>query len=115
MSDLPEFPAIVAPDAARRERATARRAELPAGYALPAGSLGRLEQLGAWMAACSGRPSGESPGNTSSANSTRLIIVTGEHGIAAAHPEISTLPAEFSSQVTEAIESGASPVASTAR
>lgn len=115
MSDLPEFPAIVAPDAARRERATSHRAELPAGYALPAGSLGRLEQLGAWMAACSGSPSGESPGNTSIANSTRLIIVTGEHGIAAAHPEISTLPAEFSSQVTEAIESGASPVASTAR
>ncbi|MBF0580748.1 MULTISPECIES: nicotinate-nucleotide--dimethylbenzimidazole phosphoribosyltransferase [Corynebacterium] len=117
MSDLPEFPAIVAPDAARRERATSHHVELPAGYALPAGSLGRLEQLGAWMAACAAcsSSSGESSAESSSAESTRLIIVTGEHGIAAAHPEISTLPAELSSLVTEAIESGASPVASTAR
>jgi nicotinate-nucleotide--dimethylbenzimidazole phosphoribosyltransferase len=67
-----QFPLIVAPDEQMRRQALARHAEL----AKPVGSLGRLEELGAWLAACQGscppRPLAR----------PRVVVFAADHGIA---------------------------------
>jgi len=54
---------------------TARRG---AHALLPGGAYGRLEELGAWLAACQGRSPARSP------RQPRLVIFAADHGIAAA-------------------------------
>lgn len=61
-----------APDAQAAREAAARLA----GLAVPAGALGRLGDLGTWLAACQGRVPPEPPGNV------RLAIFAGDHGVA---------------------------------
>nr|WP_312871760.1 nicotinate-nucleotide--dimethylbenzimidazole phosphoribosyltransferase [Amycolatopsis acididurans] len=69
----PEFPAVPQPDEPTRALARSRHAAL----AKPAGSLGTLEDLGAWVAACQAacppRPF----------TRPRVVIFAGDHGIAA--------------------------------
>ncbi|WP_030484153.1 nicotinate-nucleotide--dimethylbenzimidazole phosphoribosyltransferase [Nocardioides aequoreus] len=62
-----------APDAQAAREAAARLA----GLAVPAGALGRLGDLGTWLAACQGGVPPEPPGNV------RLAIFAGDHGVAA--------------------------------
>lgn len=61
------------PDAEAFREATERLA----GLAVPAGALGRLGDLGTWLAACQGRVPPEPP------RRARLAIFAGDHGVAA--------------------------------
>jgi nicotinate-nucleotide--dimethylbenzimidazole phosphoribosyltransferase len=69
-----ELPAITAPDVDARRAAVARHAELD----VPDGALGRLAELGVWLAAAQGacppRPLAR----------PRVVVIAGDHGIAAA-------------------------------
>lgn len=64
---------VTAPSAAVRDRAEARLA----GLATPPGALGRLGELGAWVAACQGQIPPEP------LERVRLVIFAGDHGVAA--------------------------------
>ena len=63
--------------AAPSETARAAAAERLAGLATPAGALGRLGELGVWLAACQGQCPPEVPVNV------RAVIFAGDHGVAA--------------------------------
>ena len=80
-----DLPAVTAPDVDARRAAVARHAEL----AVPDGALGRLAELGVWLAAAQGTCPPRPPARA------RVVIVAGDHGIAAAgvsaHPEGATL------------------------
>jgi nicotinate-nucleotide--dimethylbenzimidazole phosphoribosyltransferase len=69
-----DLPAVIAPDVDARRAAVARHAELD----VPAGALGRLAELGVWLAAAQGacppRPLAR----------PRVVMIAGDHGIAAA-------------------------------
>jgi nicotinate-nucleotide--dimethylbenzimidazole phosphoribosyltransferase len=69
-----DLPSITAPDVDARRAAVARHGEL----AVPDGALGRLAELGVWLAAAQGvcppRPAAR----------PRVVVVAGDHGIAAA-------------------------------
>jgi nicotinate-nucleotide--dimethylbenzimidazole phosphoribosyltransferase len=69
-----DLPSVTAPDVDARRAAVARHAEL----AVPDGALGRLAELGVWLAAAQGvcppRPAAR----------PRVVVVAGDHGIAAA-------------------------------
>jgi nicotinate-nucleotide--dimethylbenzimidazole phosphoribosyltransferase len=69
-----DLPSITAPDVDARRAAVARHAEL----AVPDGALGKLAELGVWLAAAQGvcppRPAAR----------PRVVVVAGDHGIAAA-------------------------------
>ncbi|WP_375001715.1 nicotinate-nucleotide--dimethylbenzimidazole phosphoribosyltransferase [Aeromicrobium sp. CTD01-1L150] len=69
----PDRPAVTAPDASVRAEATERVAAL----ATPAGALGRLGELGIWLAGVQGQvpPTGPS--------AVRAVVLAGDHGIAA--------------------------------
>jgi nicotinate-nucleotide--dimethylbenzimidazole phosphoribosyltransferase len=80
-----DLPPVVAPDADARRAAVARHAEL----AVPAGGLGRLAELGVWLAAAQGNCPPRPPARP------RVVVIAGDHGIAAAgvsaHPPAMTL------------------------
>lgn len=82
-----QFPAVQTPDAQARRAAVARQAQLTK----PAGSLGRMEELGVWVAACQGacppRPFSR----------PRVVVFAGDHGIAAAG--VSAYPSEVTGQM----------------
>jgi nicotinate-nucleotide--dimethylbenzimidazole phosphoribosyltransferase len=69
-----DLPSVTAPDVDARRTAVARHAELD----VPDGALGRLAELGVWLAAAQGvcppRPAAR----------PRVVVVAGDHGIAAA-------------------------------
>jgi nicotinate-nucleotide--dimethylbenzimidazole phosphoribosyltransferase len=69
-----DLPAVIAPDVDARRAAVARHSELD----VPAGALGRLAELGVWLAAAQGacppRPLAR----------PRVVVIAGDHGIAAA-------------------------------
>ncbi|QJY47616.1 nicotinate-nucleotide--dimethylbenzimidazole phosphoribosyltransferase [Pseudonocardia broussonetiae] len=69
-----DFPAITPPDAEAQRAAVARHAEL----AVPLGGLGRLAELGCWLAAAQGTCPPLPPARP------RLLVVAADHGIAAA-------------------------------
>ncbi len=85
--DEPEFFTVVPPDESVRREALDRHDLLTK----PAGSLGRIEELGCWIAACQGqcppvpfaRP--------------RVVIFAGDHGIAA--KGVSAYPSEVTAQM----------------
>lgn len=81
------FPDVVAPDEQVRRQAVARQARLTK----PAGSLGRLEELGVWISACQGvcppRPF----------TRPRVVVFAGDHGIAA--HGVSAYPSEVTAQM----------------
>jgi nicotinate-nucleotide--dimethylbenzimidazole phosphoribosyltransferase len=82
-----EFPAVQVPDEQVHRQAVARHAQLTK----PAGSLGRLEELGVWIAACQGvcppRPFSR----------PRVVVFAGDHGVAA--QGVSAYPSEVTGQM----------------
>lgn len=89
---------VVAPDLTARREAVARHAEL----AKPPGSLGRLEELGVWIAACQGqcppRPF----------TRPRVIVFAGDHGVAAR--DVSAYPAAVTAGMVDAMLTGGAAV-----
>src|SRR5438874_10994726 len=85
--DAGTFPAVQAPDEQARRAAVARQETLTK----PLGSLGRLEELGVWVAACQGacppRPFAR----------PRVVVFAGDHGIAA--HGVSAYPSEVTGQM----------------
>lgn len=108
-TSAPTFPPIVPPDEAARSRAAQLRSTAPTGAGIPAGSLGKLEDIAAWVAAC------QNTAPAAALDAARMVLVTGDHGVAEAHPEISTLPADFNSQVRDGILDGQAPLVDACR
>lgn len=82
-----EFPPITPPDQHVHRQAVARHEQLTK----PAGSLGRLEELGVWVAACQGvcppRPFAR----------PQVVVFAGDHGVAA--QGVSAYPSEVTRQM----------------
>src|SRR5438874_7324028 len=85
--DAGTFPAVQAPDEQARRAAVARQETLTK----PAGSLGRLEELGVWVAACQGKCPPEPFARP------RIVVFAGDHGIAA--KGVSAYPSEVTRQM----------------
>lgn len=85
--DTGAFPEVPAPDEQAHRQAVARQAQLTK----PPGSLGRLEELGVWIAACQGvcppRPF----------TRPRVVVFAGDHGVAAGG--VSAYPSEVTAQM----------------
>ena len=84
---MTEFDHVEPPSAATRSEAEARQLQLTK----PAGSLGRLELLGNWVAACQG----VCPPNPLAR--PRVVIFAGDHGIA--RKGVSAFPSEVTPQM----------------
>ncbi|MFC5287637.1 nicotinate-nucleotide--dimethylbenzimidazole phosphoribosyltransferase [Actinokineospora guangxiensis] len=97
MSDT-AFPIVDPPDAAARDAARQRQAQLTK----PAGSLGRLEELGVWIASCQGvcppRPFAR----------PRIVVFAGDHGVAA--HGVSAFPSEVTGQMVANFAAGGAAV-----
>jgi nicotinate-nucleotide--dimethylbenzimidazole phosphoribosyltransferase len=82
-----DFPAIAAPDEQARADAAAHQTQLTK----PAGSLGRLEELGIWLASCQAscppRP----------LTRARVVVFAGDHGVA--RHGVSAYPPEVTGQM----------------
>ncbi|MGC4934918.1 nicotinate-nucleotide--dimethylbenzimidazole phosphoribosyltransferase [Gordonia sp. DT30] len=96
---IPEvFDPIVPPDEQAAEAARARQLQLTK----PAGSLGRLEELGVWISACQGtcppRPL-EAP---------TVVVFAGDHGVA--QGGVSAYPPEVTAQMVANIAAGGAAV-----
>ncbi|TKG71464.1 nicotinate-nucleotide--dimethylbenzimidazole phosphoribosyltransferase [Prauserella endophytica] len=89
-----EFATVPHPDEIARADALRRHGLL----LKPAGSLGRLEDLGAWIAACQG----QSPPRP--LKRTRVVVLAGDHGIAA--KGVSAYKPEVTRQLLAAARSG---------
>jgi len=93
-----EFPAIVPPDEQAGRLAEARQGQLTK----PAGSLGRLEQVGIWLAACQGacppRPLAR----------PRVVVFAGDHGVA--RHGVSAYPPEVTGQMVANFLAGGAAV-----
>jgi nicotinate-nucleotide--dimethylbenzimidazole phosphoribosyltransferase len=94
-----DLPPIIPPDADARRAAVARHAEL----AVPAGALGRLAELGVWLAAVQGSCPPRPPARI------RVIVVAADHGIAEAG--VSVHPSSMSLHQAAAVRAGTAPVA----
>jgi nicotinate-nucleotide--dimethylbenzimidazole phosphoribosyltransferase len=98
LSVMVEFPAIVTPDELTGRQALARHAQLTK----PAGSLGRLEQVGVWLAACQGhcppRPLAR----------PRVVVFAGDHGVA--RHGVSAYPPEVTGQMVANFLAGGAAV-----
>jgi nicotinate-nucleotide--dimethylbenzimidazole phosphoribosyltransferase len=102
--DLDDFTDLIErPDGGVRRDAEARRER----QIVPPGALGRLDELGEWLAAAQGavpvRPV-ERP---------RVVLFAGDHGVAGL--DVSARPAGSAEQLVRAVLEGASPVAVLAR
>ena len=93
--DLPQVPA---PDTEARRAAVARHADL----AVPTGALGRLAELGVWLAAAQGQCPPRPP------TQPRIVVVVADHGIAAAG--VSAEPPEATRAQMTAIRDHSAPV-----
>ncbi|WP_216208458.1 nicotinate-nucleotide--dimethylbenzimidazole phosphoribosyltransferase [Amycolatopsis aidingensis] len=89
-----EFPDIDLPDEIARAEAERRHGTL----IKPARSLGRLEELGAWLAACQG----QSPPRP--VTRPRVVVFAGDHGIAA--KGVSAYSREVTAQLVTAVGNG---------
>ncbi|GAA4480121.1 nicotinate-nucleotide--dimethylbenzimidazole phosphoribosyltransferase [Rhodococcus olei] len=92
------FDPVVAPSPTVRAAADARQAQLTK----PAGSLGRLESLGGWVAACQG----ECPPRAFAR--PRVVVFAGDHGIA--RHGVSAYPAEVTAQMVANFLAGGAAV-----
>ncbi len=92
------FPAIPAPDADAAAAARKRQTRLTK----PLGSLGRLEDLAAWVAGCQG----ECPPRQF--ERARVVVFAGDHGVAAAG--VSAYPAEVTAAMVANIDAGGAAV-----
>jgi nicotinate-nucleotide--dimethylbenzimidazole phosphoribosyltransferase len=93
-----DFPEIVAPDAGAAAAARERHKSLTK----PPGSLGRLEDLSVWVAACQGVCP---PRQFERA---RVVVFAGDHGVAAAG--VSAYPMEVTAQMVANIDGGGAAV-----
>ncbi|MGH3974452.1 MAG: nicotinate-nucleotide--dimethylbenzimidazole phosphoribosyltransferase [Pseudonocardiaceae bacterium] len=93
-----EFPRITPPDQQAHREAVARHEQLTK----PAGSLGRLEELGVWVAACQGvcppQPFAQ----------PQVVVFAGDHGIAARG--VSAYPSEVTRQMVSNFLGGGAAV-----
>jgi nicotinate-nucleotide--dimethylbenzimidazole phosphoribosyltransferase len=94
-----DLPAVTAPDVDARRAAVARHAEL----AVPDGALGRLAELGCWLAAAQGACPPRPPARA------RVVVVAGDHGIAEAG--VSAYPAGATPLLVAAVREHTAPVA----
>ncbi|MBH0121747.1 nicotinate-nucleotide--dimethylbenzimidazole phosphoribosyltransferase [Rhodococcus sp. HM1] len=92
------FPPVVSPDREIRRRADARQLALTK----PAGSLGRLEDLGCWIASCQG----EVPPHPF--RRPRVVVFAGDHGIT--RHGVSAYPAEVTAQMVANFVAGGAAV-----
>ncbi|MFE3293690.1 nicotinate-nucleotide--dimethylbenzimidazole phosphoribosyltransferase [Rhodococcus sp. NPDC059234] len=92
------FDAITPPDAAARAAADVRQTQLTK----PAGSLGRLETLGGWVAACQG----QCPPHLFAR--PRVVVFAGDHGVA--RNGVSAYPAEVTAQMVANFIAGGAAV-----
>ncbi|MEE2035148.1 nicotinate-nucleotide--dimethylbenzimidazole phosphoribosyltransferase [Rhodococcus chondri] len=93
-----EFPPVIAPDREVRLVAEERQRDLTK----PAGSLGRLEELGCWVSACQG----EVPPHPF--RRPRVVVFAGDHGIA--RGGVSAYPPEVTAQMVANIRTGGAAV-----
>jgi len=93
-----DFPAITPPDQQAHRQAVARHLEL----VKPAGSLGRLEELGVWLAAC------QSTCPPRPFTRPRVVVFAGDHGIAARG--VSAYPSEVTAQMVATMLTGGAAV-----
>jgi nicotinate-nucleotide--dimethylbenzimidazole phosphoribosyltransferase len=98
-----ELPAVTRPDAEARRAASARLAEL----AVPDGALGRLAELGVWLAAAQGKCPPNPP------NRARVMVIAGDHGVAKAG--VSAYPIGATLRQVLAVHQQNAPVAVLAR
>lgn len=102
--DLSEILAPVAPPAADIYVEAVARSD---SQAKPQGALGRLEELGAWMAACQGLcPPAQ-------LTNVRAVVFAGDHGVAA--HGVSAYPAEITLGMLSGIDAGVAGVNALAR
>jgi nicotinate-nucleotide--dimethylbenzimidazole phosphoribosyltransferase len=94
-----QLPPVPAPDADARRAAVARYAEL----AVPAGALGRLAELGCWLAEVQGSCPPRPPARP------RVVLVAADHGIAAAG--VSAYPPGVTARQVRAARDNTAPVA----
>ncbi len=92
------FPAVVPPDPEAERAARARQRSLTK----PPGSLGRLEDLSAWVAACQGACP---PKQFSRA---RVVVFAGDHGVTAAG--VSAFPSEVTAQMVANFDAGGAAI-----
>ncbi|WP_032379081.1 nicotinate-nucleotide--dimethylbenzimidazole phosphoribosyltransferase [Rhodococcoides fascians] len=92
------FRPVTAPSDSARSAAEDRQRELTK----PAGSLGRLEKLGEWIAAC------QDSCPPRSLDRVRVVVFAGDHGIAA--HGVSAYPPEVTAQMVENIRGGGAAV-----
>lgn len=97
------FAPVTPPDAGARAAAEQRQASLTK----PPGSLGRLEELGNWIAACQGACP---PRQFERA---RVVVFAGDHGVAA--HGVSAYPAEVTAQMVANFRAGGAAVNALAR
>jgi nicotinate-nucleotide--dimethylbenzimidazole phosphoribosyltransferase len=93
-----EFAEIEQPD----EQARSAAIELHGKLIKPAGSLGRLEELGVWIAACQG----QSPPRPFTR--PRVVVFAGDHGIAA--KGVSAYPPEVTAQLVGSLLTGGAAI-----
>src|SRR3954467_1106159 len=101
MTNTMVIPAIRPIDAAAREAALARQAQL----LKPPGSLGRLEEVAAWVAGVTGR---ERP-----VPRTRIVVAAADHGVAA--EGVWAFPQEVTGQMLGAFGAGVAAITVLAR
>jgi len=89
-----QFPEVPAPDARAAAAAMRRQGMLTK----PAGALGRLEDLSAWVCGCQGQCPPKQ------FERARVVVFAGDHGVAAAG--VSAYPAEVTAQMVAAIDAG---------
>ncbi|MGY0497700.1 nicotinate-nucleotide--dimethylbenzimidazole phosphoribosyltransferase [Nocardia sp. FBN12] len=92
------FDPVVAPDAQVRVAAEQRQTQLTK----PAGSLGRLEELGNWVAACQGTCPPEQ------FERARVVVFAGDHGVA--KHGVSAYPSEVTAQMVANFLAGGAAV-----
>lgn len=97
-SDVSRFDPVVPPDVGTHRAAVARQLLLTK----PAGSLGRLEELGVWLAACQG----QCP--PAPLNRARVVVFAGDHGVAGRG--VSAYPSSVTAQMVAAVLSGGAAV-----
>jgi len=93
-----DFPPIAAPDQDVASQARARQDTLTK----PPGSLGRLEELSVWVAACQG----VCPPHQF--ERARVVVFAGDHGVAAAG--VSAFPAEVTAQMVANFDAGGAAI-----
>lgn len=93
-----EFDVVSQPDESVRQAAQERHARLTK----PLGALGRLEELGTWLAACQG----ECPPRP--LRRSRVVVFAGDHGVAA--KGVSAYPPEVTAQMVANFQAGGAAI-----